>query len=97
MYKMRKTRKSQTRPSRLAASTARQHFADTLNRVIYRGERIVLFRRGKDLAAVIPLFDLHLLEALEDRIDTAEARKALKESDERFSYDKIRGELDLKK
>ena len=97
MYKMRKPKRHSIRRSRLAASIARQNFADTLNRVIYRGERIVLFRRGRDLAAVIPLPDLHLLEILEDRIDTAEARRALKESDERFSYDKIRGELGLKK
>ena len=38
---------------RLTASKARDHFADTLNRVAYRGERIVLYRRGKELAAMV--------------------------------------------
>ena len=41
-------------------------------------------RRGKDLAAVIPIEDLHLLERLAqqeiDRIDLEDARQSLKEA-----------------
>lgn len=64
---------------RLRASRARQEFADTLNRVVYGGERIVLERRGRDLAAIVPMDDLELIRALEDRIDLRKARKALGE------------------
>jgi antitoxin (DNA-binding transcriptional repressor) of toxin-antitoxin stability system len=47
--------------------------------VAYRGERIVLRRRGKDVAAIVPLEDLALIEKLEDEIDVREARKVLAE------------------
>jgi prevent-host-death family protein len=63
--------------TRVAASKVRDDFSDTLNRVAYQHERIVLRRHGKDLAAIVPVEDLELLEAVEDRIDLAAARKAL--------------------
>jgi len=65
--------------TRLAASSLRQKLADALNRVAYKGERIVLERHGKDVAALVSLQDLAVLEALEDRIDLEAAREALKE------------------
>lgn len=65
--------------TRIAATKARMDFADTLNRVRYTGERIVLRRRGKDLAALVPMEDLEILRALEDRVDLVAARKALAE------------------
>lgn len=64
----------------VAASKARQGFSDTLNRVAFGKERVVLRRRGKDIAAVVPIDDLRLLEELEDRIDLADARAALAET-----------------
>lgn len=63
--------------TRLAASKAREDFSDTLNRVAYGGERIVLRRRGRDLAAIVPMEDLALIEKIEDDTDVREARKAL--------------------
>ena len=86
--------------TKLAASKARDEFSDTLNRVAYRGERIVLRRRGKDLAALVPLADLALIEKLEDEIDVREARKALAEmkrkGEKPIPYAKVRRELGLK-
>ncbi len=81
----------------LTASKARQAFADTINRVAYRGERIILYRRGKELVAVVPISDLAALEQLEDQLDVEAARKALSESDERIPYEQVRRELGLKK
>jgi prevent-host-death family protein len=49
---------------RLAASAVRGSFAETLNRVAYQGERVVMHRRGKPIAALVPLEDLAALEAL---------------------------------
>ena len=63
--------------TRLAASKVRDTFSDTLNRVAYRGERIVLRRHGRDLAAIIPIEDLKLIEEKEDEIDVRDARRAL--------------------
>jgi len=65
--------------TRLAATKARQEFADIVNRAAYRGERTILHRHGKDVAAVVPVEDLELICRLEDRIDIEAAREALKE------------------
>jgi prevent-host-death family protein len=64
----------------LPASEAREGFADTINRVAFGKERVVLRRRGKEVAAVVPIDDLRLLEDLEDRIDLIDARAALAET-----------------
>ncbi len=58
-------------------SEAREEFSNTVNRVAYGGERVVLTRHGKRIAAVVPLEDLELLEALEDAADVEEARRRL--------------------
>ncbi|MGH7236785.1 MAG: type II toxin-antitoxin system prevent-host-death family antitoxin [Nitrospiraceae bacterium] len=64
----------------MATSKVRQDLSDTLNRVAYGRQRVILERRGKEIAAVIPIEDLRLLEALEARIDLADARAALAEA-----------------
>jgi len=57
----------------------RYKLADAINRVAYAGERIVLERRGKGVAALVSIDDLALLEELENTADIRAARKALKE------------------
>jgi len=64
---------------KIASSTARTEFADIINRAAYAGERVIVHRRKKPVAAVVPLADLELLEKLEDRMDLEEARKRLNE------------------
>lgn len=80
---------------RLTASQARKDFAETINQVLYRGERIVLHRRGKDIAAIVTLGDLELVEALEDRLDVEAARKALKKRGANISLKRLKAELDF--
>ncbi|MBI4597911.1 MAG: type II toxin-antitoxin system Phd/YefM family antitoxin [Candidatus Omnitrophica bacterium] len=81
---------------RLTATEAREHFADTLNRVSYRGERIVVFRRGgKDMAAVVPMEDLETLQRLEDKLDHETIQRALAEPGKRLSYRAFRKTLGL--
>ena len=65
--------------TKIAANEARKDFAEALNRVAYKGERIVIHRRGKDVAALVPMDDLNLLDEIEDRMDLEDARMALKE------------------
>ncbi len=64
----------------IAASKVRQDLSDTLNRVAHGRQRVVLVRRGKEIAALIPIEDLRLLEALEDPINLADARASLAEA-----------------
>ena len=78
----------------LSVSQARQALADLLNRVAYKGERIVIERHGKSLAALVSQEDLALLESLEDRIDLEAARKALKEKGS-VPWDDVKADLDL--
>jgi prevent-host-death family protein len=49
--------------SKVDATTARAEFADTINRVAYGGERVVLERRGRPLAALVSIGDLLVLES----------------------------------
>lgn len=73
--------------TRLNVSKVREEFPDVVNRAAYGNERTVISRRGKDLAAVIPMEDLRLLERLAqqemDRLDIEDARAALKEAEEK--------------
>ena len=56
---------------------ARENFAEVINRVAYAKDRVRITRRGKQVAAMVPIEDLELIERLEDEIDTREAKKAL--------------------
>jgi prevent-host-death family protein len=64
-------------------SEARESFSSTVNRVAFGGERVVLTRHGKRVAAVVPVEDLELLESLEDAVDVEEARRILAQASER--------------
>lgn len=65
--------------SKVSTSAVRKDFSEVLNKVAYAKERIILQRHGKDVAAVIPIEDLQLLEDIEDKIDAKLAKKARKE------------------
>ena len=81
---------------RSTASKARDEFADTINRVAYSGERIVLERHGKAVAAIVPIRDLEILERIEDRLDLDEAHAALAEAKRKggtVSWEKVKAAL----
>jgi prevent-host-death family protein len=80
---------------RLSVVELKQLLADVLNRAEYKGERVIIHRRGKDAAAIISIEDLRLLEEAEDRLDVAAARAALAESPERIPYAEVRRKLGL--
>jgi prevent-host-death family protein len=79
---------------KMPASAARDHFSDVMTDVGVRGDRLILQRNGKDLVAVVPVADLELLEALEDRMDLAAAKAALKERGS-VSWAQVKAKLDL--
>src|SRR5262249_54117734 len=62
---------------KIAVIDARKDLADVLNRAAYGKERVVLTRRGKDVAAIVPIDDLNILEAVEDHMDVAESQKIM--------------------
>lgn len=81
--------------SRIPASKARLQFAEVVNKVTFGGERVVLHRHGKDVAAMVPIEDLELLQQLESRMDLELARAALADKAPRIPWKKLKKELGL--
>jgi len=80
----------------LGIAEIRNNMADALNRVLYQGERIILERRGKGVAAIVSIEDLELLEQLEDEIDLKAIRKARKEKGKNVPLESIKERLGMK-
>ncbi len=79
------------------SSNARQHFPSLIDQAAYNKKRTVVTKRGKRVAAIVPIEDLETIEALEDRVDLEEARIALRDVKRRggVSWKKLKAELDL--
>ena len=82
---------------RKKTSEARKDFADTINLVAYQKERVVLHRRGKDVAAIVSVDDLTLLQEIENRMDIEDARTALAEAKEKgtVSWENLKSSLGI--
>jgi len=63
----------------VSVSEARETFADVVNRVAYRNERVLVTRRGKPIAAIVPMEQVAYLERAEDEYDLRMAQEALEE------------------
>jgi antitoxin Phd len=63
----------------ISTADARKDFADIINQVSYGSEQIVLTRRGKEVAAIVSVEELRLLQKIEDYIDIEDAQKTLSE------------------
>lgn len=54
---------------RMTMTAARREISEAVNRMVYgKGEPIVLTRRGKDLAAIVSMSDLKLMEEIENQV-----------------------------
>lgn len=75
---------------------AKEEFSDLLSRVSHQKERIILARRGKEIAAIIPIEDLHRLQSTEQQSDLSEAIEALQEVRTKgtIPFDTLNTELD---
>lgn len=84
---------------RLSVVELKRSLGAVLDRAEAKGRRVVIQRRGKDVAALVPIEDLKLLERLieeeEDRIDLAAAEAALAKGGEGVPYDVVREEMGL--
>lgn len=89
-------RRKSTREA-ISTVAARQNFSELINRVAYAKDRVLLTRRNRPLAAVVPIEDIALLEEIEDREDLKAARAALREVKRKgtISWTRIKKELDL--
>lgn len=81
----------------LTVSKAREMFAETVNRVAYTKERVMVERRGKAVVAMVPVEDVELLQALEDRMDLSDVHAAIAEAKKKGSksFSKLKKELGL--
>jgi prevent-host-death family protein len=75
---------------RLPASEVRDNFADTLSRVAFGNERLILVRNGKAIAALISIEDLQVFKQLEDRADVAAVERTLATKGKLKEYEQIR-------
>ena len=64
----------------LTVSKAREVFSETVNRVAYTKERVMVERHGKAIMAMVPVEDVELLQEFENRMDLADIRAALAEA-----------------
>lgn len=58
----------------LSVSEVRGSLSEIVNRVVYQGERVVLRRHGKTVAALVSASDLSRLAALDHGQEKARAR-----------------------
>jgi prevent-host-death family protein len=67
----------------MTVAEAKNRFSDVLRRAEYGGERVIVERHGKPVAAIVSTDDLRRLEATEDAADLRDSRAALAEAKER--------------
>ena len=81
----------------VSTAEARRNLADLLNRVLYKRERVIVHRHGRQVAALISMEDVAELDALRDLLARREVRDALVELEERASipWTALREELGL--
>jgi len=80
--------------STVAVRELRNQLADLLGAVHFGGERVVIEKRGKPIAALICFDEFQLFEQLEDAMDLAAAKEALAEG-KAVPFDDVMKELGL--
>ena len=86
-----------TAPTAVSVADARSDLADLLNRVAYGKERLVITRHGRELAALVPIEDLQLVNRLRRFVARKDVARALAELEEGKapSWEQLRAELGL--
>ncbi len=86
-------------PASLPCAEARERFDELLKRAVKDKDRVVLTRRGKPVAALVPIEDLEFLEAIEDRLDAEEFQRAKEEFEQSgepaIPWEKVKADLGL--
>lgn len=81
----------------IGVSEARESFAELVNRAAYGGERVLVSRRGRPIAAIVPIEDVEFMERIEDEFDLQAAREALADPANAVTYplEQVKAELGL--
>lgn len=81
----------------VSTAETRKHMSELLNRAAYGGERFVVTRHGKELAAIVPLDEVTLLDRLRSLLARKEFEAAVEEvrTAGTRSWDDVRRELDV--
>jgi PHD/YefM family antitoxin component YafN of YafNO toxin-antitoxin module len=78
----------------LPTTQVSENFEPTLDQVVLEGERIILQRNGKAVAALVSIEDLEILEQLEGKLDLEAAQEALQEPGT-VSWESVKASLGL--
>lgn len=94
-----KTYDTQGEHRHVTVSEARETFADLVNRAAYGHERVLVSRRGKPIAAIVPIEDVEYLERIEDEFDLKMVEEALADPANAVTYtlEEVEAELDLQR
>jgi prevent-host-death family protein len=81
----------------VSVADARSDLAELLNRVAYGGERLVITRHGRELAAIVPVEDVKLADRLRRFVARKDVARALAELDagKTAPWEQLRKELGL--
>lgn len=64
----------------ITAADAKEELPELLNRVSHSKERIIITRRGKEIAVLIPVEDLLLITESQNKSDLQKAVESLKQA-----------------
>ena len=73
----------------VSTAEARKRLAEIVNKVAYGKQPVILTRRGENIAALISMEELELLQIIEDYIDIEDAKKALEEPGKNIPAEKL--------
>jgi len=82
----------------VSVSEARETFAELVNRAAYGHERVLVARRGRPVAAIVPIEDVEFIERMEDELDLRAALEALADPENAIPirWEQVEAELDRK-
>ena len=80
--------------SDVGVTQLRDSIPGVVERVRYRGERVIVKRHGKPVMAIVSIEDLQVLQELEDRADIGAAERAESEPGPSIPWERIRAESD---
>jgi len=75
----------------------RDRLSEIVGRCAYGGDRFVVKRHGKPLAAIVPIEDMYVAQYVEDHLDSQEYQRALAEGEleKTRPWSEIKAELGL--
>ena len=75
----------------------RDKLSEIVGRCAYGGDRFVVKRHGKPLAAIVPIEDMYVAQYVEDQLDSVAYRQALEagELEKTRPWSEIKAELGL--